>query len=253
MLLAALAVSGHLGVEPPQALLGGDIGRGDGTRRVYEHLHETVLRERPDVVAFHYLQPIMSLMRECVGKLLALTPRPLLVADAGAMYAAKASGVGSAFELMTPDVGEVGFLADPAASHPAYVARHLFGACDFDPQELARQAHELGASARVLLVKGQTDHVAVEGEIVARTDSPSVPCLEAIGGTGDTITGLAAGLMSAGFPTPDAAICATRVNRRAGALLGARPDQTAADLAARFPEVLAADLCALSLGGPSTT
>lgn len=240
MLAAAAAVCEHLGAPAPQALLGGDIGRGDGTRAVARALSDTVGRLKPEVVAFHYLQPILSLMLEAVetlsGRLEAA--RVHLVADAGGMYAAKAAGVASRFELMTPDAGEIGFLADPEASHPAYVTRFLLGADGFDPAMLARKASKNGGSARVLLVKGRVDHIVAEGRLVASVSEPDVPALEAIGGTGDTITGTAAAYLAAGRPAVDAAILAARANREAGQAMRARPDQTARDLVACLPDVL---------------
>jgi NAD(P)H-hydrate repair Nnr-like enzyme with NAD(P)H-hydrate dehydratase domain len=251
MLAAAEAVTRHLRLETPQALLGGDHGRGEGTRAVHAWLAEHGERVSARVVAFHYLQPIMALMRRSV-EALSRGDAPLLVADAGGMYAAKAAGLARRFELMTPDVGEVGFLADDAASHPAYVSRYLFGAPEFDPVRLARLAWERGGSPRVLLVKGAVDHVAVEGEIVATVAEPCVPELEPIGGTGDTITGIAAALVAAGFPTVDAAVCAARANREAGRRMGARPDHRATDLVAQLPGVLAERLCGWAGVCPST-
>jgi hypothetical protein len=245
MLAAAAVVLRHLGLPPPQALLGGDRGRGEGTRAVHAALPATAARLGARVVAFHYLQPVMALARRSV-EALSGPGEPLLVADAGGMYAAKAAGLASRFELMTPDVGEVGFLADPEASHPAYVSRYLFGREDFDPARLAALAWERGGAARVLLVKGAVDHVVREGVVVARVAEPCVPALEPIGGTGDTITGIAAALLAAGFPTVDAAVCAARANREAGMRMGARPDHRAVDLVERLPAVLADRLCAWS-------
>lgn len=245
MLGAAAAVSAHLGLPAPIALLGGDLGRGEGTRAVHARLPALAGALAPAVVAFHYLQPVMALMRRSV-EALTRSPGagPLLVADAGGMYAAKAAGLAPRFELMTPDVGEVGFLADPDASHPAYVSRYLFGAEAFDPVELARLAWARGGSARVLLVKGAVDHVAREGTVVARVAEPLVPELEPIGGTGDTLAGAAAALLAAGFPTVDAAVCAARANRESGRRMNARPDHRAAELVRQLPAVLAEHLCA---------
>ncbi|MDI6843059.1 MAG: NAD(P)H-hydrate dehydratase [Anaerosomatales bacterium] len=246
MLGAACAASKHLGCPGPWALLAGDVGRGDGTRAVFKALPEALARVRPSVVAFHYVQPVMALMREAIGLLEREAPDALLVADAGGMYAAKAAGLAPRFELMTPDVGEVGFLADPEVTHPAYVSHYLFGTDGFDPAKLARLAHERGGAARVLLVKGETDHVVVEGEVAATVAEPLVPALEAIGGTGDTLTGLAAAFLAAGFPTLDAAVCAARANREAGRVMGATPAMRARDLVAALPEVLRDHLCAWS-------
>jgi NAD(P)H-hydrate repair Nnr-like enzyme with NAD(P)H-hydrate dehydratase domain len=238
LLLAAVAACAHRGAEPPYALLAGDIGRGEGTRAIYARLSGLAHELAPSVIEFHYLQPIMALMRQAVAELADLAESGTrLVADAGGMYAARASGVGSLFELMTPDVGEVGFLADESASHPAYVSHYLFGTQGFDPVELARKAQQ-GGAARVLLVKGETDHIVEGGEVVGSVSGPMVPALEAIGGTGDTLAGLASGLMATGMPTVEAALLAARANREAGRLLSARPDHRPLDLADHFGPAL---------------
>lgn len=246
MLGAACAALRHLGCEEPWALIAGDIGRGDGTRAAYAALPDALERLEPSVVAFHYLQPVMALMREAVAAVERLVPDAMLVADAGGMYAAKAAGLAPRFELMTPDVGEVGFLADPEVTHPAYVSHYLFGTDGFDPVELARLAHERGGAARSLIVKGEVDHIVRDGEVVASIAEPVVPALEAIGGTGDTLTGLASAFLTAGFPTQDAAVCAARANREAGRVMGATPAMRAGDLVAALPEVLRESLCAWS-------
>ncbi|MCL4078042.1 sugar kinase [Coriobacteriia bacterium Es71-Z0120] len=246
MLGAACAASRYLGTSAPWALIAGDIGRGDGTRAVFNALPAALAQARPSVVAFHYLQPIMALMREAVGAVEREAPGALLVADAGGMYAAKAAGLASRFELMTPDVGELGFLADPAATHPAYVSHYLFGTDGFDPVKLSGLAHERGGAARVLIVKGEIDHIAEQGEVVATVAEPLVPALEAIGGTGDTLAGLASAFLAAGFPTLDAAVCAARANREAGRVMGATPAMRARDLVAALPDVLRDNLCAWS-------
>jgi ADP-dependent NAD(P)H-hydrate dehydratase / NAD(P)H-hydrate epimerase len=244
MLGAACQVCGYLGIEPPVALVAGDIGRGDGTRAVFARLAEVCERTDPTVVAFHYMQPIMALMRHAVAELTECAPDITLMADAGGMYAAKAAGLASHFELMTPDVGEVGFLADPDVTHPAYVSHYLFGTNGFDPVELARTAHDTGGASRVLLIKGVRDHIAEGGEVVEVVEAPCVPELEAIGGTGDTITGLAAAFLGAGFPTVEAAVCASRANRAAGVAMGAKPHHRASDLVTELPQVFAENLCA---------
>ena len=244
MLGAAVQVTAHLRTPAPHALVAGDIGRGDGTRRVFERLTEVAERLQPSAIAFHYMQPVMALMRHALERLADVTPDALLVADAGGMYAAKAAGLANRFELMTPDVGEVGFLADPAVTHPAYVSHYLFGNDGFDPVALARQAHATGGAARVLLIKGVRDHIARGGVIEAEVAEPCVPELEAIGGTGDTVTGLASAFLAAGFPTVDAARCACLANREAGRVMGATPAMHARDLVAVLPDVLRENLCA---------
>lgn len=243
MLGAAVQVATYLGTPAPHALVAGDIGRGDGTRAIYERLPEAAARLQPSAITFHYMQPVMALMRRAVEQLAEAAPDAMLVADAGGMYAAKAAGLASRFELMTPDVGEVGFLADPNVTHPAYVSHYLFGTEGFDPAVLASRAYETGGAARVLLVKGATDVVARDGVVAEEIAEPCVPELEAIGGTGDTVTGIASAFLAAGFPTVDAARCACLANREAGRVMGATPAMHASDLVAVLPEVLRANLC----------
>src|SRR5512136_996505 len=58
LLAAACTAARVLGVQPPQALLAGDIGLGDGSTRVYRYLVETLKNRSPDdLMVFHYLLP----------------------------------------------------------------------------------------------------------------------------------------------------------------------------------------------------
>lgn len=239
MALAALSITKRMGGVAPYALFGGDTGGGEGTRAVYRRFEETLSAvikrrqerrekgiEEPLVITFHYLLPVMSLMKHALETVERLAPDALLVADAGGMYAARAAGLSHAFALLTPDVGEIGFLAEKDATHPAYVADYLFGTDKFDVPALIAKAYELNTASDVLLVKGSTDYVATREAaphyVVTTIDYPDVPELEAIGGTGDTITGLASGFMSAGLSPLDAAEGALAMNRRAGKLCHAQ-------------------------------
>lgn len=82
----------------------------------------------------------------------------MLVADAGFMYVAKMSGYADAYDLFTPDAGELAFLADEKAPHPFYTRGFLLASED-DVPELAARAYRHGNAARFLLVKGKTDHL----------------------------------------------------------------------------------------------
>jgi NAD(P)H-hydrate repair Nnr-like enzyme with NAD(P)H-hydrate dehydratase domain len=243
MLGAALSVTRYLKLDPPRAVLAGDIGRGDGTRAIYESLVESVACQAPDVLALHYCLPVMGLMRRLAEAIGRLAQRPVLIADAGAMYAAKAAGLAPGFDIFTPDAAELAFLADPAASHPAYVARHLFDADVSRAPDLAQTAHRQGNAARLLLVKGETDYVVREGRVLATIEEPDVPPLEAIGGTGDTITGLVAAFVEAGLEHHQAAIIAARANRTAGLMAGATPAASVWEIVRQFPQVFAEHLC----------
>ncbi|MBC7343383.1 MAG: sugar kinase, partial [Clostridia bacterium] len=216
MVNAALVTSKHLGLEAPQVLLAGDIGSGQGSRQIYRYLIENLGRLAPQVLALHYCLPDIQLMRELIDTIDRLSARPTLVADAGAMYAAKAAGLAFRFDVLTPDATEMAFLADPEAVHPAYINQHLFDTDIGQVPQLIDQAYRQKGAARVLLVKGAIDHIAKDGQILASIGEPNLPVLECIGGTGDTITGMVAALVHGELAPEAAARLAARANRAAG-------------------------------------
>lgn len=246
MISAALSIATHFREDPPYVLVAGDIGEGNGTRDIYQYLTRRVAELKPDYIAMHYSLPIMALMRKFMEALKACPQKPFLIADAGAMYAAKGAGLAGEFDIFTPDPSEIAFLADPQATHPAYIAKHLFESEAAQiPQQIA-EAFRLGSAAKLLLVKGKTDYVAQGGEILYTIDEPSVPHLEPIGGTGDTITGLVSGLVYAGLAPKDAAVFACRTNRTAGKLANPNPATKVKEIIDQFPRVAKEYYCSWS-------
>ena len=237
MISAALAITNYFKLEAPHALIAGDIGDGKGTRDMYKYLTEHVVELSPEVLTMHYSLPIMALLKKLCETIQGCTKRPFMIADAGAMYAAKGAGLASEFDIFTPDPSEIAFLADPQATHPAYISHHLF-ACDADkiPGQIA-DAYKNNSAAKLLLIKGKTDYVAADGQILATINEPNVPNLEPIGGTGDTITGLVSGLVYAGLEPKDAAIYACRTNRMAGLLVNPTPATKVGEIIDMFPRV----------------
>jgi NAD(P)H-hydrate repair Nnr-like enzyme with NAD(P)H-hydrate dehydratase domain len=150
------------------------------------------------------------------------------------------------FDIFTPDATEMAFLADPAATHPAYIARHLFDTDVTRTPDLIGAAYENKGSAKLLLVKGAIDYVVRDGEIVETIEEPSVPELEAIGGTGDTITGLVSAFAYAGLELQEAAIVAARANRMAGKFANPTPATRVGEVIRQFPAVFREYLCAWS-------
>ena len=180
----------------------------------------------------------MGLIRRFCQAVDKCAERPILVADAGAMYAAKAAGISNQFDIFTPDPSEIAFLADAKASHPAYVSEHLLsGDINQVPQYVA-DAYQHGDAAKLLLIKGKTDFVARDGEVLATINEPNIPMLEPIGGTGDTITGLVSALVYAGFEPAKAAVIAFRTNRIAGELAQPTPATKARQIVEHFSEAL---------------
>jgi ADP-dependent NAD(P)H-hydrate dehydratase / NAD(P)H-hydrate epimerase len=237
MISAALAICNYFKLEAPHVLVAGDIGDGKGTRDIYKYLTEHVVELAPEVITMHYSLPIMALLKKLCETIKGCEKRPFMIADAGAMYAAKGAGLAAEFDIFTPDPSEIAFLADPQATHPAYISHHLF-ACDADkiPGQIA-DAFKNNSAAKLLLVKGKTDYVAQNGEILATINEPNVPTLEPIGGTGDTITGLVSGLVYAGLEPKVAAIFACRINRTAGMLVQPTPATKVKEIIDQFKVV----------------
>jgi NAD(P)H-hydrate repair Nnr-like enzyme with NAD(P)H-hydrate dehydratase domain len=234
---AACVASDYLRLASPQAVVAGDIGEGGGSREIYEYLIKNVASLCPSVLALHYCLPDMALMRRLCRAVEDCRRRPLLIADAGSMYAAKAAGLAPEFSVFTPDASELAFLADGEATHPAYISRHLFCADISQAPALIADAYRQRSASRLLLVKGATDYIALDGEIVATVAEPDVPELEAIGGTGDTITGLLTAFADAGLGLAGAALIAARANRTAGKFARATPATRVSQVISQFPAV----------------
>lgn len=246
MISAALAITTYFKLEPPHVLVAGDIGDGKGTHAMYAYLNSQLDTLSVDVLAMHYSQPIMGLMRKLIEHVNTLAKKPVLIADAGAMYAAKGAGLAQAFDIFTPDPSEIAFLADPLATHPAYISHHLFD-CDASkiPQQII-EAYHLKSAAKLMIVKGKRDYIADRGEILETISEPDVPALEPIGGTGDTITGLVSALVYAGMEPKEAATYACLTNRMAGKLVNPTPATKVKDIIEMFPRVCKEYYCAWS-------
>lgn len=241
MVSAALATTDYLKLEAPQVLLAGDIGQGKGSREIYEYLIENIAELSPQVLALHYWLPDMALTRRLCAAVEKCLRRPFLIADAASMYSVKAAGLATAFDIFTPDAAEMAFLADPDATHPAYVRFMIYN--DMERMtELIRSAYAAKNTAGLTLVKGVIDYVVSNSKIITTITQPDVPAMEAIGGTGDTITGLISAFVYAGLEPPEAAIIAARTNRMAGKLAAATPATRVGQVIARFPEVFEAYL-----------
>ena len=237
---ACIAACTALRLSPPELALAGDTGSGDGSRTLYAMLTERLAALRPQGIIFHYLFPDVDWHNRVLMAVQALAPRPLLLADAGFMYVAKMSGYAAEYDLFTPDVGELAFLADEKAPHPFYTRGFLL-AEDHNIPPLLERVLAHGNCPRHLLIKGAADHIVCEGELRAVIDSPSVPAMECIGGTGDIVTGLVTAFAAAGWPLCAACRAASRSARRLAALCNPQPDTPVADLIRRLPDALSPD------------
>jgi len=243
MVSAALTTTSYLGLDAPHALLVGDIGEGKGSHQLYQYLIDHIVDLSPAILALHYWLPDMAQTRQLCAAVEKCEKRPIMIADAASMYSAKAAGLAEAFDIFTPDATEIAFLADPEATHPAYIARHLFETDINRAPELAQAAYKNHGAAKLLLVKGATDYIIKEGKVLATVTEPDVPALEPIGGTGDTITGLVSALAYAELEPHEAAIIAARANRMAGKYAQVTPATKVKQVIAQFPEVFKEYLC----------
>lgn len=237
LLAAAAQVLAALGQPPPLAYVAGDVGRGDGSRRLYDHLSRHLAGNWATTLTFHYLLPDVDWHLRVLMAVAALSPRPFLIADAGFMYAAKMSGQAPEYDLFTPDPGELAFLADEAAPHPFYTRGFILHEDNRVPDLIAR-AYAHDNAARYLLVKGRADYFADKHGVLATIEEPRIEALEAIGGTGDTLTGIVSALVAAGQEIAAAAVLAARINRRAGELARPTPATQVGEIMPHLPQAL---------------
>ena len=234
---AVLKAREVLGGPAPLAFLVGDVGVGHGSRRLYEHLVENLGGLSLSCLVFHYLQPDVDGHNKVLFAVEAMETRPILIADAGFMYAAKMSGLAPSYDLFTPDAGELAFLADEEAPHPFYTRGFILHQEDQTLEHVAR-AYEHDNAARLLLVKGSQDRVIDREGLHATVEAPSEEAMEAIGGTGDTLTGLVAALAHSGMGMVGAAVTAARANRLAGAMARPTPATQILDIVRCIPKAL---------------
>jgi NAD(P)H-hydrate repair Nnr-like enzyme with NAD(P)H-hydrate dehydratase domain len=235
LLAAACQMSEVLGLDAPTAFLSGDIGLGHGSRELYSWLAGNVADYEVTTLAFHYLQPDVDGHSKVLLAVQEMASPPRLIADAGFMYAAKMSGQSLEYELFTPDAGELAFLADEKAPHPFYT-RGFILAEDNDVPELIALAYRHDNAARYLLVKGENDLIADKNGVLFTVNHPQIEAMEAMGGTGDTLTGIVSSLIEAGMNTPEAARLAASVNRTAGAMSDADPASQIMDIIPHLPQ-----------------
>jgi hypothetical protein len=212
---AAIQTLRVFGRDHATGFLAGDTGKGRGSRHLYEHLVTAASLSGIHTLVFHYLQPDTDWHNRVLFRLQDLENKPILIADAGFMYAAKMSGAAPSYDLFTPDAGELAFLADETAPHPFYTRGFILHT-DNPVTELVDRAYAHDNAAQYLLVKGAVDHVMNRQGELFRVEGPSHEAMEAIGGTGDTLTGIVSALISTGMAIPDAAFAAARANRMAG-------------------------------------
>jgi NAD(P)H-hydrate repair Nnr-like enzyme with NAD(P)H-hydrate dehydratase domain len=86
-----------------------------------------------------------------------------------------------------------------------------------------------------MLVKGSVDRYTHNGAVLETVDSPDVPALEAVGGTGDTLAGIVSALAASGVEMRVACAAAFKINRQMGFAAQPTPASSVMDLLAFLP------------------
>lgn len=237
LLAAALKAAEWKGGVEIYAFLVGDIGLGEGSRKLYAFLAGHLRDHAFQVLTFHYTQPDVDWSLKVLFAVESMKQRPILIADAGFMYGAKMSGQAPSYDFFTPDVGELAFLADEMAPHPFYTRGFILHRNNQVP-DLIRRAYLHDNAAAHLVVKGQPDYITRGNQVVATVDQPSFAAMEAIGGTGDTLTGLLTVLCAAECDLTEAAVAAATVNRLTGWHVDPGPATQIIELIEKIPDAL---------------
>jgi NAD(P)H-hydrate repair Nnr-like enzyme with NAD(P)H-hydrate dehydratase domain len=237
MMAAACLICQEYGVENPVGLVAGDIGKRVGSEKIYAYLAENLPNMNVRVLTLHYIMPDLKKNKKVLAAIDTMKEKPILIADAGSMYVAKAGGDAHHYDVFTPDLGEAAFLADDKADHPSYTRGFIFH-MENDVPELIRRAYASNNTPSTLIVKGSTDYICKDNEILHTIDQPNVESMEPIGGTGDLITGMISGLIHAGKSPVDACRIAGHVNRKAGELSRPTPATQVRDILKFIPAAL---------------
>ena len=237
MMAADRLICQEYGVDNPVCLVAGDIGKRDGSEKIYEYLAENLPNMDVGVLTLHYIMPDLKRNKKVLAAINTMEKKPILIADAGSMYVAKAGGDSHYYDVFTPDLGETAFLADDKADHPSFTRGFIFHMENNVP-ELIRRAYASNNAAPTMFVKGKVDYICHNSEILFTIDQPSVETMEPIGGTGDLITGMISGLIHAGKTPVEACRIAGHVNRKAGELSQPTPATQIEDILKFIPAAL---------------
>jgi len=237
LMAAAIKTAETLGQPAPFGYLVGDTGLGKGSRHLYRYLTDHLPHSTLQTMTFHYLQPIVHWHKRLQQVIYEIKERPTLIADAGFMYVAKMSGQAPMYDLFTPDIGELAFLADEKAPHPFYTRGFILHDENRVPDLISR-AYDHNNASRFLLVKGKQDYLASRQGILEKVDSPVEEALEAMGGTGDTLTGIVSALIDSGMSIPEAAVVAMKANRLAGHYANPTPATQVIEIIQHIPKAL---------------
>lgn len=237
MMTAACLICREYGTDKPVGMVAGDTGNRAGSEAIYKYLAKNLPDMGVKVMTLHYVMPDIKLNKKVLATIDTMKEKPIMIADAGTMYVVKAGGDAHYYDVFTPDLGEMAFLADDKADHPAFTRGYIFQ-LEEDVPELIRRAYEAKNTPSTMFVKGEVDYICHNGEIVETISEPCIATMEPIGGTGDLITGMISGLIYAGKSPLEACRIAGRVNRKAGELLQPTPATQIEEILQFLPQAL---------------
>ncbi len=235
MAASCAQVCSFYNLDGPLCILGGDVSDGKGTDLMFQEVLTNIEKYNPDLVILHYMFPKIKFGQPFLDKIGLLPKRPQLIADAGGMYLMKTINKSYLFDVFTPDQGELYFLADEFAPHPLYVRNDLLN--ENVPMEvLLDAAYQNKNTARTTVIKGAIDYIYKDNVKIKELAQPNIPAMEAIGGTGDTITGMLSAFRHKN--DPDADYKALVLNRLIGELIQCNPATQILDFIKAIPRVL---------------
>lgn len=235
MAASCAQVCSFYGLPMPLCIFGGDTSDGKGTDLMFQEVNTNIDKYAPDIITLHYLFPKIAYGNPFVSKVNSLPKRPQLIADAGGMYLIKTLNQSHLFDVFTPDEGELLFLADEFAAHPLYVRSELLKKV-MDIDSLVEAAYRHKNAAKTLVIKGTIDYIYKDGVKIKESRGPNIPAMEAIGGTGDTITGMLSGLRYQ--KDEDSNYKALVVNRLIGKRINCTPATQIREFIGAIPAVL---------------
>lgn len=235
MAASCAQVCSFYNLDMPLCILGGDVADGKGTDLMFQEVISNIEKYNPDLITLHYMFPKIKYGEPFLDKISSLQKRPQLIADAGGMYLMKTISKSYLFDVFTPDQGELHFLADEFAPHPLYVRNDLLNE-NVPIEALLDSAYKNKNTAKTTVVKGAIDYIYKENVKIKELAQPNIPAMEAIGGTGDTITGMLSAFRQ--MNVPDADYKALGLNRLIGELIQCNPATQILEFIKAIPRAL---------------
>lgn len=235
MAASCAQVCNFYGIDAPLCIFAGDIADGKGTDLMFEEVNSHIDKYNPELITLHYMFPKIMYGEPFIKKIESLNKKPQLIADAGGMYLMKTIGRAAFFDVFTPDAGELYFLADEFAPHPLYVRSELLNE-DISLVDKISAAYKNRNTAKTTIIKGAIDYIYTDNLKNGELSAPNIPAMEAIGGTGDTITGMLSALRYKKEAKAD--YKALVINRLAGEEIRCNPATQIADFIKAIPRVL---------------